>query len=100
MIIRTLALVVALSALAGSALAGDEDRATATLKSPVASPVRTMAGDVSWSCLGTVCAAYPATESVLSVSVCKALAKAAGPVATYSLGSKAFTPDMIARCNK
>ncbi|MDR3509894.1 MAG: hypothetical protein P4L64_18560 [Caulobacteraceae bacterium] len=97
MIIRTLALAAALSALATTAFA--DGRAEATLEKPVASPVRTIAGEASWSCLGTVCAAFPATSAVQSVSVCRALAKAAGPVASYSYDGKAFTPDLIARCN-
>ena len=98
MMIRTLALVAAFSAVAGAALA--DGRAEATLQKPVPSAVKTIAGDAAWSCLGTVCAAFPATEAVQSVSVCKALVKAAGPVASYSYDGKAFPPDLIARCNK
>ncbi|QUD86862.1 CC_3452 family protein [Phenylobacterium montanum] len=97
MIVRTLALVAAFSALAGSALA--DGRAEATLQKPVASPVKAIIGDASWSCLGTVCAAFPATEAVQSISVCKQLVKAAGPVASYSFDGKAFPPDLLARCN-
>lgn len=95
--IRTLALVAAFSAVSGAALA--DGRAEATLQNPVASPVKTIAGDAAWSCIGKVCAAFPATEAVQSVGVCKALVKAAGPVASYSFDGKPFSPDLLARCN-
>lgn len=98
MIIRTLAFVAVFSALAGTALA--DGRAEATLQKPVPAAVKTIAGDAAWSCFGTVCAAFPATEAVQSVSVCKALVKVAGPVASYSFDGKAFPADLLARCNK
>ena len=95
--IRTLALVVAFSGMAGAALA--DARAEATLQKPVTGVVKTIAGEASWSCLGTVCAAYPASESVQSVSVCRALAKVAGPIASYSFDGKPFAADLLTRCN-
>jgi len=84
--------------LAGAALA--DGRAEATLQKPVPAAVKTIAGDASWSCAGSACAAYPATEAVQAVSVCRALVKVAGPVASYSFDGKAFPPDLLARCNK
>ena len=98
MTIRTLALILGFSALAGSALA-DDGRAEAKLQNPVAAPTKAIAGELSWSGIGTVCAAFPATESVQSVAACRALVREVGPVASYGLDGKMFTPALLARCN-
>ena len=98
MIVRTLALAAGLSLAATAALA--DGRAEATLQKPLAAAVKTIAGDASWTCEGSLCAADLATSAVEAVSVCRVLVKTAGPVASYSYDGKAFPPALIARCNK
>ena len=97
MIIRTLALAAAFSAIAGAALA--DGGGQATLQSPLAKRVEVVAGDGYWVCQGSACSAGAATDQSLTVSACKDLVKAAGPVTAYSVGSGVLKPAQIAKCD-
>lgn len=68
----------------------------AELVSP-ASDARFVARDVVWACKGTVCIAGQGTSRPLVM--CSALAKAAGPVASFVAKDKPLDADELARCN-
>ena len=95
--IQLLALTMAFSALAGAALA--DGRAEATLQSPISKPVTVMAGEAFWNCKDSACVAEPASEQVLTVSACKTLVKAAGPISAYTIDRQALPANLIAKCN-
>ena len=79
---------------AASAAGGPYYRAD--LASP-ASDARFVARDVVWACKGASCIAGQGTSRPLIM--CSALAKAAGPVASFTAGGKALDADELARCN-
>jgi hypothetical protein len=97
MIIRTLALAAALSALAGAAFADGVGHAT--LQTPLAKRVEAIAGDGYWVCQGTSCSSGGASDQSLTISACKDLVKAAGPVSAYSIGDAALKPEQLAKCD-
>lgn len=68
----------------------------AELASP-APEARFVARDVVWACKGASCIAGQGTSRPLIM--CSALAKAAGPVASFAAGGKALEADELARCN-
>jgi hypothetical protein len=96
MIIRTLALAAAFSALAGAALA--DGAGQATLQKPLAKRVEVVAGDGYWVCQGSSCTSGSASDQTLTVSACKDLVKAAGPVTDFSVGGVALKPAQLAKC--
>ena len=95
--LRTLMAALALSACAGSALADGVGQAT--LLSPISKPVSVIAGDAFWNCAGASCASGGATDQSLTVSACKTIVKAVGPVSAYSIGSSALPANLLAKCN-
>ncbi|SEH14800.1 hypothetical protein SAMN05428974_1275 [Sphingopyxis sp. YR583] len=68
----------------------------AELASP-APEARFVARDVVWACTGAGCVASQGTSRPLIM--CAALAKKAGPVASFTAGGKALEADDLARCN-
>ncbi|HEV7314676.1 CC_3452 family protein [Sphingopyxis sp.] len=80
--------------VAASAAGGAYYRAE--LVSP-ASNARFVARDVVWACKGASCIAGQGTSRPLIM--CSALAKAAGPVTSFTAGGKALDADELARCN-
>lgn len=68
----------------------------AELASP-APEARFVARDVVWACKGASCIASQGTSRPLIM--CSALAKAAGPVASFVAKDKALDADELARCN-
>jgi hypothetical protein len=68
----------------------------AELASP-ASEARFVARDVVWACKGASCLAGQGTSRPLIM--CSALAKAAGPVTSFTAGGKALDAEDLARCN-
>lgn len=58
---------------------------------------RFVARDVVWACKGASCIASQGTSRPLIM--CSALAKAAGPVASFVAKDKALDADELARCN-
>lgn len=68
----------------------------AELASP-ASEARFVARDVAWACKGASCLAGQGTSRPLIM--CSALARKAGPVASFIAGGKALDADELARCN-
>jgi hypothetical protein len=95
--IQVIALAAALSASAGSALA--DGRAEAALKTPLANPVTVMAGEAFWTCQRLTCVAEPASDQVLTVSACKTLVKAAGPITAYAIDRQTLPANLLAKCN-
>ena len=85
---------VALIPATASAAGGSYYRAE--LANP-ASEARFVARDVVWACKGASCIAGQGTSRPLIM--CSALAKAAGPVASFTAGGKALDADELARCN-
>lgn len=94
--------------LAGAALIGGvafwSTAATAAggayYRAELASPApeaRFVARDVVWACKGASCIAGQGTSRPLIM--CSALAKAAGPVASFVANGKALEADELARCN-
>jgi hypothetical protein len=95
--IHTLVLALIFSATAGAALA--DGRAEAKLLAPLAKPVTVMAGEAFWTCQGSNCVAEPASEQILTVSACKAVAKAAGPISAYGVDRRALPANLMVKCN-
>jgi len=59
---------------------------------------RVIAGGVLWMCEGTQCFAGKGTSR--PVVMCKRLAEAASPVASFSFGGEALDADDLAQCNR
>ena len=68
----------------------------AELASP-ATAARFVARDVVWVCKDSSCLAGQGTSRPLIM--CSALAKAAGPVTSFTAGGKALAAEELARCN-
>ncbi|MEI4506147.1 hypothetical protein WBQ88_04560 [Sphingopyxis sp. CCNWLW253] len=83
-------------AFASAATAAGGTYYRAELASP-APQVRFVARDVVWACKDASCVAGQGTSRPLIM--CSALAKAAGPVTSFSAGGKALEADDLARCN-
>jgi hypothetical protein len=90
-------LAAGLSLMAGSAFA--QDGGVATLQSPLAKPVEVIAGDGYWNCAASSCTAGGATDQSLTVSACKTIVKAAGPVSSFKVGSGVLPDKLLAKCN-
>lgn len=95
--IQSLILAAGLSLMAGSAFAADGG--VATLQTPIAKPIELIAGDGYWNCAGTSCTAGGATDQSLTVSTCKTIVKAAGPVSSFKVGGGALPDKLLAKCN-
>lgn len=80
--------------VAASAAGGAYFRAELVSPAPDA---RFVARDVVWACKGASCIAGQGTSRPLIM--CSALAKAAGPVTSFTAGGKALDADELARCN-
>jgi hypothetical protein len=94
---QVIALAAALSALAGSALA--DGVGTAALQSPIAKSINVIAGDAYWTCQASTCTSGGATDQSLTISACKTIVKAAGPVTAYAIGSASLPAAQLAKCN-
>ena len=95
--IQSLILAAGLSLMAGSAFAADGG--VATLQTPIAKSVEVIAGDGYWTCAASSCTAGGATDQSLSVSACKTIVKAAGPVTSFKVGNGALPDKLLAKCN-
>ena len=95
--IQSLILAAGLSLMAGSAFA--DGGGVATLQSPIAKPIELIARDGYWNCAASSCTAGGATDQSLSVSACKTIVKAAGPVTSFKVGSGALPDKLLAKCN-
>jgi hypothetical protein len=87
-------LVAGLAPVAATAAGGIFYRAELAVP---ASEARFVARDIVWACKGASCIAGQGTSR--PVIMCSALAKAAGPVASFTAGGKALEADELARCN-
>ncbi len=56
-----------------------------------------VAHDLLWRCAGERCVAQAGNSRV--AIVCEALAKAAGPLVSFTSGDDALAPERLARCN-
>lgn len=102
--IRFLPLAVLAPAVFGAAIAAAPLAAKdagpyyhAELTQPAAGG-RVIAGGVLWMCEGTQCFAGKGTAR--PVVMCKRLAEAASPVASFSFGGEALDADDLALCNR
>ena len=95
--IQSLILAAGLSLMAGAAFA--DGGGVATLQSPVAKPISLIAGDGFWDCAGASCTAGAASDQSLTVSACKTIVKAVGPVSSFSVGSGKLPEKLLAKCN-
>ncbi|MGN7929584.1 CC_3452 family protein [Sphingopyxis sp. 22461] len=83
-------------AFASAATAAGGTYYHAELASP-ATQTRFVARDVVWACKDASCIAGQGTSRPLIM--CSALAKAVGPVTSFTAGGKALDADDLARCN-
>ncbi|NYF32949.1 MULTISPECIES: hypothetical protein [Sphingopyxis] len=90
------ALIGGLALVPAAATAAGGTYYSAELASP-APKARFVARDVVWACKDAGCTAGQGTSRPLIM--CAALAKAAGPVASFTAGGKALDADELARCN-
>ena len=95
--IPALALALSLSLAAGAATA--EGSATAALQNAVAKPINVIAGDAYWTCQGAVCVTGSASDQSLTIDACRAIVKAAGPVAAYTVDGSSLRLPLLAKCN-
>jgi hypothetical protein len=96
--LRTLAAACAalISLSATAALAADP--VTVKLRSPVAQPVKFIAGGAIFNCLADTCVANGATSSTFAGDTCKAVAAKVGAVVAFD-GRKSFDEARLAQCN-
>ncbi|HEY0598048.1 CC_3452 family protein [Sphingopyxis sp.] len=85
---------LALGPTAATAAGGAFYRAELASPAPEA---RFVARDVVWACKDASCLAGRGTSRPLIM--CSALAKAAGPVTSFTAGGKALDAEDLARCN-
>jgi hypothetical protein len=88
----------ALATLSVSSAAFASDPVTAKLASPVAQPVKFIAGGAVFECADDVCLAKAATSETFSTATCKQIAAKVGPVAAYT-AFRAFDDQRLAACN-
>lgn len=86
-----LATLVAAPAFAGEPV-------TAKLASPVAQPVKFIAGGAIFNCEADACTASATTTETYSTSTCKTIAGKLGAVAAFTAG-KAFDDARLGACN-
>jgi hypothetical protein len=92
--LATAVLVASLAPVAATAAGGTYYRAELASPAPEA---RFVARNVVWACKGASCIAGQGTSR--PIIMCSALAKAAGPVASFTADGKALEADELARCN-
>ncbi|WP_447757826.1 CC_3452 family protein [Sphingopyxis fribergensis] len=85
---------LAFGSTAATAAGGSFYRAELASPAPEA---RFVARDVVWACKGASCLAGQGTSRPLIM--CSALAKAAGPVTSFTAGGKTLDAEDLARCN-
>jgi hypothetical protein len=93
----TLAAFAALFTLAAGAAAAEP--VTATLRSPVAEPMRVIAGGAAFQCQAGACVAAQPGSRTFAASTCRDLAKAVGPIAAFELAPKALDARKLEQCN-
>ena len=95
--LQILAACAALATLAAGAAFAAEP-VTAKLQSPVATPVKFIAGGAIFNCEADACVATATTSQTFATATCKAVAAKVGPVSAFS-GRKALEADRLADCN-
>jgi hypothetical protein len=95
--IQVVALAAALSAIAGAAFA--DGSAQATLQSPVTKTINVIAGEAYWTCQASTCTAAGASGQTLTVSACKDVVRAAGPVTAFTVDQNGLKEEQLAKCN-
>jgi hypothetical protein len=71
---------------------------TVKLQSPVAQPVKFIAGGAVFACEGDTCVAGATTSSTFGADTCKIIAGKVGAVSTFN-GRKALDEARLAQCN-
>lgn len=69
----------------------------AEITAPAPANSRPIASGIVWKCAENVCTAGEATSR--PAIVCARLAKEVGPLASFTVGDKAFAAEELARCN-
>ena len=82
--------------VAAPAFAGDP--VTAKLASPVAQPVKFIAGGAMFNCDGDACTASATTSETYSTATCKTIAGKLGTVAAFT-SSRTFDDARLGACN-
>ena len=82
---------------AGAALA--DDAITAKLQAPVAQKTKFIAGGAVFLCEGDTCVAQAPTSQTFAAATCKAVAKNAGPLASFGGARKSFDAEKLGACN-
>lgn len=96
--LRTLAAAcVALASLSATA-AFAADPVTAKLASPLAEPVKFIAGGAVFQCEGDACVARATVTDTYSTDTCKQVAAKVGPIASFS-GRRTLDDARLAQCN-
>jgi hypothetical protein len=96
-LIIALGCLVASLSLATHALA--DGQVTATLQQPVAAKTQFIANGQIWDCEGTSCIASNVPNQNFGPSICRDVAKHAGPVADFKNSVKTLEPASLDRCN-
>ena len=81
---------------AAPAFAGDA--ITAKLATPVAAPVKFIAGGAMFKCEADACVALAPTSATFAAATCKVVAEKVGPVTAFTQ-MKALADDKLADCN-
>lgn len=95
--LQILAACAAIATLsAGAAFAAEP--VTAKLQSPIAAPVKFIAGGAIFSCEADACIATATTSQTFATTTCKAIAAKVGPVSAFA-GRKTLEADRLTDCN-
>lgn len=98
--LQTLAAACAALVTVSFATAALADEAiTAKLQAPVAAKTKFIAGGAIFNCEGDTCIALTPTSQTFAASACKAVAKNAGAVVSYSNSRKSLDADKLGACN-
>ena len=89
--------LIASLSLATHALA--DGQVTATLQQPIAAKKQFIANGAIWDCAGTTCVASNVPVQNFGPSLCRDVAKHAGPVADFTNSAKSLEPASLDKCN-
>jgi hypothetical protein len=92
-----LAAAALVSVFASSAMAAPA--VVAKLQTPLEARKKPVAGDAVFVCEADTCSAGNPSGATASVSGCRQLVRAVGPVASFGSEGNAFDADKLARCN-
>ena len=97
--LQVLAAAAALSLAFGGMTFAADGKIVVSLKTPVASKTKVVAGGAVFVCEGAECVSAQAPSRALTAAACKALAKEVGRVSAFGGDSKSLDAEDLARCN-